>query len=55
MAVIAIVLYGRAISLGVGWSKCFLRRPSYIIGFWLVVALADAYWLFVLGQRLPGA
>ena len=53
VAVIAIVLYGRAISLGVGWSKCFLRRPSYIIAFWLVVAIADAYWLFVLGQRLP--
>lgn len=54
VAVTAIVLYGRAISLGVGWSKCFLRRPSYIIAFWVVVAVADAYWLFVLGQRLPG-
>ena len=38
---------------GVGWTKCFLRRPTYIVGFWLVVALADAYWLFALGGRWP--
>jgi hypothetical protein len=53
VAIAAIVLYGRAISLGVGWTKCFLRRPTYIIGFWALVAVADAWWLFVLGQRLP--
>ena len=53
VAIVAIALYGRAISLGVGWSKCFLRRPTYIIGFWAVVALADVYWLFALGQRWP--
>jgi hypothetical protein len=53
VAVIAIVLYGRAMTLGVSWSKCFLRRPTLIIGFWAIVAVADAYWLFVLGQRLP--
>jgi hypothetical protein len=53
VAVIAIVLYGRAMTLGVSWSKCFLRRPTLIIGFWAIVAVADAYWIFVLGQRLP--
>jgi hypothetical protein len=53
VAVIAVVLYARAITLGVGWTKCFLRRPTYIVGFWLVVAVLDAYWLIVLGQRLP--
>ena len=53
VAIVAIVLYGRAMSLGVGWSKCFLRRPTLIIGFWALVAVVDAYWIFVLGQRLP--
>ena len=33
-AIAAIVLYARAITLGVGWTKCFLRRPTYIVGFW---------------------
>ena len=54
VALIAIVLYARSISLGVSWSKCFLRRPTLIVGFWAVVAAADAYWLFALGQHLPG-
>jgi hypothetical protein len=53
VSIVAIVLYVRAMSLGVSWSKCFLRRPTLIIGFWAVVAVADAYWLFVLGARLP--
>jgi len=53
VAVAAIVLYGRAMTLGVSWSKCFLRRPTLIIGFWAVVAVADAIWLFALGGRLP--
>ena len=53
VAVVAIVLYARSITLGVSWSKCFLRRPTLIVGFWGVVALADAYWLFALGGRLP--
>lgn len=53
VALVAVALYARAITLGVGWTKCFLRRPTYIIGFWLAVAIVDAYWLFVLGQRLP--
>lgn len=53
VAIVAIVLYARSITLGVSWSKCFLRRPTLIIGFWAAVAVADAYWLFVLGGRLP--
>jgi len=53
VALVAVVLYARAISLGVGWSKCFLRRPTYIVGFWLLVAIVDAYWIFALGQQLP--
>ena len=53
VAVVAVALYARAITLGVGWTKCFLRRPTYIIGFWAAVAVIDAYWIFVLGQRLP--
>src|SRR4051794_26617639 len=52
-AVAAVGLYARAITLGVGWTKCFLRRPTYIVGFWVVVAVADAYWLFVLGGHSP--
>ena len=55
VAVIAIALYARAMTLGVSWTKCFLRRPTLIIGFWAVVAVVDAVWLFVLGGRLPVA
>ncbi len=46
-------LYARSITLGVHWSKCLLRRLSLIIGFWAVIAVPDAYWLFVLGGHLP--
>ena len=53
VAIVAIGLYARSITLGVSWSKCFLRRPTLIIGFWAVVAAVDAYWIFVLGQHLP--
>jgi hypothetical protein len=53
VAIVAIGLYVRSISLGVSWSKCFLRRPTLIVGFWVVVAAIDAYWIFVLGQHLP--
>jgi hypothetical protein len=53
VAVVAIVLYARSVTLGVSWSKCFLRRPTYIIGFWSIVAAADLYWLVVLGGRWP--
>jgi hypothetical protein len=54
VAIVAIVLYGRSISLGVSWSKCFLRKPTLIIGAWAAIAAADAVWLFVLGAHLPG-
>ena len=54
VALIAIVLYARSITLGVSWSKCFLRRPTLIIGVWAAIAAVDLYWLFVLGGRLPG-
>jgi hypothetical protein len=53
VAIVAIALYARSITLGVSWSKCFLRRPTLIIGFWAVIAAADLYWLLVLGGRLP--
>ena len=46
VAVAAIAFYGRAVSLGLTRSRCVLRRPTLIIGFWAVVALADAAWLF---------
>jgi hypothetical protein len=49
VALVAIALYARSITLGVSWSKCFLRRPTLIVGFWAIVAAADAYWLVVLG------
>jgi hypothetical protein len=54
VALVAIVLYAKSITLGVSWSKCFLRRPTLIIGVWAAIAAADAAWLFVLGGRLPG-
>ena len=53
VAVIAIVLYAKSITLGVSWSKCFLRRPTLIIGVWAAIAAADLYWLLVLGGRWP--
>ena len=53
VAIIAVVLYARSITLGVSWSKCFLRRPTLIVGFWAGVAALDSYWIFVLGQHLP--
>jgi hypothetical protein len=53
VSIVAIALYGRSISLGVDRTRCFLRRPTLVIGAWAAVAAADAVWLFVLGQRLP--
>lgn len=53
VSLLAIALYARSITLGVSWSKCFLRRPTLIIGFWAIVAIVDAVWLFALGGRLP--
>ncbi|HEV2073126.1 MAG TPA: hypothetical protein VGR29_05730 [Thermomicrobiales bacterium] len=45
VALAAIGFYGRAISLGLTRSRCFLRKPTLIIGFWAFVALIDAAWL----------
>lgn len=53
VALVAIALYARSITLGVSWSKCFLRRPTLIIAAWAAIAAADLYWLLVLGGRLP--
>jgi hypothetical protein len=53
VAIVAIALYAKSITLGVSWSKCFLRRPTLIIGVWAAIAAADLYWLVVLGGRLP--
>ena len=38
----AIVLYGRALALGIRRSQCILRRPLLIMSFWTAVAAADA-------------
>jgi hypothetical protein len=53
VALVAIALYAKSITLGVSWSKCFLRRPTLIIGVWAAIAAVDVYWLLVLGGRLP--
>jgi len=53
VAIVAIVLYAKSITLGVSWSKCFLRRPTLIIGVWAAIAVADAVWLFGFGGRWP--
>ena len=45
LALGAIYLYGRAVALGITRSQCILRRPMLIMGFWTVVAAADATWL----------
>jgi len=43
----AVYLYGRAVALGITRSQCILRRPMLIMGFWTVVAAADATWLLM--------
>ena len=48
VALVAIALYGRALTLGITRSQCILRRPLLIMGFWAAVAAADATWLLVL-------
>jgi hypothetical protein len=45
VSIVAIGLYARSITLGVSWSKCLLRKPTLIIGFWALVAVADIAWL----------
>jgi hypothetical protein len=48
VAVGAIGLYGQALALGIRRSQCVLRRPLLIMGFWTVIAAADATWLVFL-------
>src|SRR4051812_49422130 len=38
-------LYGKALGLGLVRSRCFLRKPLLIMGFWSLVAAADTAWL----------
>jgi hypothetical protein len=45
VALAAIALYARALTLGLTRSRCFLRKPALIIAFWSVVVVADAGWL----------
>ena len=45
VASVAVILYGRALLLGLTRSRCFLRKPALIIAFWAVVAVVDAGWL----------
>jgi hypothetical protein len=45
VAAVTIALYARAFLYGLTQSKCVLRKPLLIIGFWAVVALADVVWL----------
>ena len=47
VAVTAIALYGRAVTLGLDRSRCFLRKPLLIMGFWAAVAITDATWLTI--------
>jgi hypothetical protein len=47
VALVAIALYGRALTLGITRSQCILRRPLLIMGFWAAVAAADAAWLLL--------
>jgi hypothetical protein len=49
-AVVAVALYARALTLGLTRSRCVLRKPLLIVGFWSVVAVADAAWLLGLGR-----
>jgi hypothetical protein len=48
VALVAIGLYGKAVTLGITRSQCVLRRPLLIMGFWAAVAAADGYWLLFL-------
>ncbi|MDQ3552810.1 MAG: hypothetical protein M3395_00150 [Chloroflexota bacterium] len=53
VSVLAVAFYGRALSLGMKRSRCFLRKPTLIIGVWAAIGVADAIWLFALGGRMP--
>lgn len=45
VAAITISLYAYAFSLGLLRSRCFLRKPLYIMGAWAVIALLDIAWI----------
>jgi len=47
VSVLSVAFYGRALSLGMKRSRCFLRKPTLIIGVWAAIGVADAIWLFV--------
>lgn len=47
VAMAAIVLYGRAVALGITRSQCILRRPLVIMGFWSAVVVGDAVWILL--------
>lgn len=46
VASVAILLYGRALMLGIRRSKCILRKPLLIMGFWSAVIAADVMLLW---------
>jgi len=47
VALAAIGLYGKALTLGLTRSRCMLRRPLLIMGFWAAVVAADLTWLIL--------
>ncbi len=47
VAISAVALYARAVTLGLTRSRCFLRKPMLIMGFWAVVIIADIAYLFL--------
>jgi len=46
VGLVTIVLYGKALTVGVNRSRCFLRRPRLIMGTWAVLTLLDIMWLY---------
>jgi hypothetical protein len=44
----ALVLYGRALFHGLDRTRCILRYPRLVMGFWAAVVAADLTWLLVL-------
>lgn len=47
VALAAVLLYSRALLLGLTRSRCVLRRPLLITSFWSIVALIDGAWLYL--------
>jgi hypothetical protein len=45
VALVSMGLYGKAVTLGLLRSRCFLRKPLLIISFWAAVAAVDTAWL----------